>query len=170
LPFHKPHNNKINVPDIFSKDDEIKFVNISDMFGQPLMTEFGFWRSKIDIFYYYEKKLLQEIDRIVTEINGDFYPDIIEICLNFSEVSKKNNIEEFLFTRKNVVLHNEPAFAFDAKFLLHSEDTEYRKTNSILFDMAAGQLFQKPYRDLLTALNEERRLLKELQLLVKNEG
>jgi hypothetical protein len=168
LPFHKPYNGIINAADVFSKADEIKFVNISDMFGQPLMTEFGSWRSKIDIFYYYEKKLLQEIDRIVTEINGDFYPEIVETCLNFSEISKKNNIEEFLSTRKHVVLkENEPAFVFDTKFLLHSEDSEYRKANPMLFDMGAGQLFQKPYRGLLTALKEERKLLKKLQLLVK---
>lgn len=147
-----------NNQNMFYKTNEIiNYIHFSCLYEDSHIFIAGGFRLKIDCFYYYEKKIIKALKRLLTEVNFEYYKDIERLVLRFLDVSISNDISDFVEYNRKVVYESQTKertlkIEDDVKTLVSASFNESQDFNSRHRGL-------KPYQMLKNMLNEERSIL-----------
>jgi hypothetical protein len=143
---------------------EINYVNFSCLYESSRVFVSGGFRANIDCFYYYEKKILETFNRLLTEVDFKYYKNFEKLVVCFIDNSIKNDISDFIEYNRNIVCGSgndkKLKIQVDATILASRNFNENKDYSDSRNDMM-------PYRMLKDLLNNERKILNEYVLLVK---
>jgi hypothetical protein len=92
---------------LFSKPDiNVNYVNFSCMYEESRLFISGGFRANIDCFYFYEKKIFEAFNRLLTEVDFKYYKEFEKLVSEFITVSISNDISDFIDYNRKVVYDN----------------------------------------------------------------
>lgn len=151
----------------FKKDEPINYIHFSCLYEDCRQFIAGGFRSNIDCFYFFEKKLQNAFIRLLTEVNFEYYKDVEKIVIDFVDTSVSNDISDFIEKNKNIIcntlseVRRRFKIEYDTEVLVSKNFNESQDFENLHNDF-------KPYQMLKNVLNEERKILHQyLELIEK---
>ena len=149
---------------LFNKHEiEINYINFSCLYESSRLFISGGFRANIDCFYYYEKKIFEAFNRLLTEVDFKYYKDFERLVVNFIDNSISNDISDFIEfnskvvygsgTDKRLKIQDDSTILASKDF---NENQDWSKKHNNMF----------PYRMLKDLLNAERKILNEYAYLL----
>ena len=150
----------------FKTGEDINYIHFSCLYESSRLFIAGGFRSNIDCFYYFERKIKEAFIRLLTEVNFEYYKDMEKVVLGFLDTSITNDVSDFIENNKKVVYRDKSnnkylKIKFDTKTLVSKEFNESQ-------DFNGSNKSLQPYQMIKIMLNEERNILHKY-ILINNK-
>lgn len=154
--------NKQNVSEVHinaAEDDEFELADLAGMYDVSLMVQKKDAKSSIEIYYENEDKLAKYVMEVIENVNFDFYPELLNILIEFYKIYIKSDEREIILWPLTVDnLDNRKLIITAMSDMIKSNEHDW------IAQDANGKLngnVMKSYVALFLKVREERKLIAE---------